>query len=108
MNAFGYKAKCRSGETIKLIDLINESISLAARTSAEKQRVNCDSRESNVRVDESVSRIMGIAAIKYADLSVNRESNYKYNAEKMTSLVGNTAPYMLYALVRIRLYFSLK
>jgi len=42
-----------------------------------------------------------IGAVKYADLSMNRESNYKFSFTKMLSLSGNTAPYMLYAYVRI-------
>ncbi len=47
------------------------------------------------------SRVMGTAAVKYADLSMNRESNYKFSFSKMLALTGNTAPYMLYAYVRI-------
>ena len=45
---------------------------------------------------------LGIASVKYADLSVKRESDYKFSPQKMTSFAGNTAPYMLYVVVRIR------
>ena len=45
--------------------------------------------------------MVGIGAVKYADLSLNRESNYKFSYEKMLSLSGNTAPYMLYGYARI-------
>lgn len=48
-----------------------------------------------------MSRIVGIGAVKYADLSMNRESNYRFSYERMLSLNGNTAPYMLYAYARI-------
>ena len=46
--------------------------------------------------------IAGIGAVKYADLSMNREGNYKFSFDKMLSMNGNTAPYLLYAYVRIR------
>ena len=50
---------------------------------------------------EMCIRDRGIAAVKYADLSQNRISNYQFSFDKMLSLQGNTAPYLLYALVRI-------
>ncbi|CAN0367976.1 unnamed protein product, partial [Discosporangium mesarthrocarpum] len=49
-----------------------------------------------------VSRVVGIGAVKYADLSMNRESNYRFSYTKMLSLQGNTAPYMLYAYARVQ------
>lgn len=54
-----------------------------------------------------MSKIVGIGAVKYADLSMNRESNYRFSYAKMLSLQGNTAPYMLYAFARVQgnLYF---
>jgi arginyl-tRNA synthetase len=48
------------------------------------------------------ARVVGLGAVKYADLSMNRESNYRFSFTKMLSLNGNTAPYLLYAYVRIR------
>lgn len=53
------------------------------------------------RIREQSLRL-GVASVKYADLSVKRESDYKFSPQKMTSLAGNTAPYMLYVVVRIR------
>lgn len=47
-----------------------------------------------------VSKAVGIGAVKYADLAMNRNSNYKFSFDKMLSLSGNTAPYMLYAYAR--------
>jgi arginyl-tRNA synthetase len=49
-----------------------------------------------------VARAIGIGAVKYADLSLNRESDYKFSYKKMLSMSGNTAPYMLYAYARIQ------
>lgn len=49
-----------------------------------------------------VSKVVGIGAVKYADLSMNRESNYRFSYDKMLSLQGNTAPYMLYAFARVQ------
>lgn len=51
---------------------------------------------------ERVSKVVGIGAVKYADLSMNRESNYRFSYAKMLSLQGNTAPYMLYAFARVQ------
>lgn len=48
------------------------------------------------------ARTIGLGAVKYADLSLNRESDYKFSYKKMLSLSGNTAPYMLYAYARIQ------
>ena len=49
----------------------------------------------------NTSRIIGLGAVKYADLSQNRITNYQFSFDKMLSLNGNTAPYLLYTLVRI-------
>jgi hypothetical protein len=46
--------------------------------------------------------VIGIGAVKYADLSLNRESDYRFSYKKMLALTGNTAPYMLYAYARIQ------
>jgi arginyl-tRNA synthetase len=52
--------------------------------------------------EAAVATAVGIGAVKYADLSMNRESNYKFSYAKMLSLQGNTAPYMMYAYARIQ------
>jgi arginyl-tRNA synthetase len=93
----GKKFATRSGDTVKLKDLLNESVRIAGE--------DLRSRTENQGVDdetiEKVARIVGIGAVKYADLSMNRESNYRFSYERMLSLNGNTAPYMLYAYARI-------
>ena len=97
--ADGKKLKTRSGETIKLVDLLNEAIQRAKQDL--KSRLRTENRSENESFIDKVSTNVGIAAIKYADLSQNRVSNYQFSFDKMLSLQGNTAPYLLYALVRI-------
>jgi arginyl-tRNA synthetase len=94
----GKKFATRSGDTVKLKDLLDEAIRIAGQ----------DLRTRNENADQSfldrvdrVARIVGIGAVKYADLSMNRESNYRFSYDRMLSLNGNTAPYMLYAYARI-------
>ena len=95
----GKKLKTRSGETIRLVDLLDEAIQRAREDL--KDRLKAESRTENKIFIDKVSTTVGIAAIKYADLSQNRVSNYQFSFDKMLSLQGNTAPYLLYALVRI-------
>lgn len=93
----GKKFATRSGDTVKLKDLLNESVEIAQKDL--RSRVEGESSEDE-RIN-MVSKIVGIGAVKYADLSMNRESNYRFSYERMLSLNGNTAPYMLYAYARI-------
>ena len=95
----GKKLKTRSGETVKLKDLINEAISRAKADLQE--RLTSENRKESKPFIENVSKVIGIASIKYADLSQNRLTNYQFSFDRMLSLQGNTAPYLLYALVRI-------
>jgi len=96
----GKKFKTRSGDTVKLMSLLEEAIS---RTSADlRTRFEAEGRTEDDAFIDSVSRAVGIGAVKYADLSMNRQSNYRFSYDKMLSLQGNTAPYMMYAYARIR------
>lgn len=96
----GKKLKTRSGETPRLRDLLQEAI---ARARADLEtRLQEEGRTESEEFKDEVARVVGISAVKYADLSQNRTSNYIFSYEKMLSLQGNTAPYMLYAYVRIR------
>lgn len=94
------KLKTRSGETVRLKDLLDEAID-RARTDLEA-RLKEDNRQESEEFITNVARIIGITAVKYADLSQNRNSNYVFSFDKMLSLQGNTAPYLLYAYARIR------
>ncbi len=96
----GKKLKTRSGETVRLRDLLDEAI---ARSRADlEQRLAAEDRSETPEFIETVARTVGIDAVKYADLSQNRTSNYIFSYDKMLSLQGNTAPYMLYAYARIQ------
>ena len=109
----GKKLKSRSGETVRLKDLLTETIAHSKLVADQRMsdKLSSSSISSEQLPDENCdwgddrdggATALGLAAVKYADLSQNRESNYKYNPNKMMSLTGNTAPYMLYALARIR------
>ncbi|BCX12968.1 MAG: arginine--tRNA ligase [Thermosynechococcus sp.] len=96
----GKRLKTRSGETIRLIDLLTEAI---ARSRADlEQRLAAEGRTESPEFIDTVARAIGIGAVKYADLSQNRNSNYVFSYDKMLSLQGNTAPYLLYAYVRVQ------
>ncbi len=96
----GKKLKTRSGETVRLQDLLDEAIT-AARQELDS-RLEEEGRDESVEFRSSVARAIGIGAVKYADLSLNRMTNYVFSFKKMLSLQGNTAPYMMYAYVRVQ------
>jgi arginyl-tRNA synthetase len=95
----GKALKTRDGGTIKLKALLDEAVERAYATVAEK---NPTLPESERR---AISEAVGVGAVQYADLSQNRSSNYVFSWEKMLSLEGNTAPYLLYAVARIHSIF---
>jgi arginyl-tRNA synthetase len=94
----GKKFATRSGDTVKLKDLLNEAVRIAEKDIRSRTENPEDELSDQV---QHVAQIVGIGAVKYADLSMNRESNYRFSYERMLSLNGNTAPYMLYAYARI-------
>lgn len=96
----GKKFKTRSGETVRLKDLLNEAVSRARADL--QQRVAEEDRNESEQFVETVANKVGIGAVKYADLSQNRTSDYIFSFDKMLALQGNTAPYMLYAYVRVQ------
>ncbi len=96
----GKKFKTRSGDTVRLRDLLDEAIN-RARADIEK-RLQEDGRKETEEFIQNVAEVVGISAVKYADLSQNRTSSYVFSYDKMLSLKGNTAPYLLYAYVRIQ------
>jgi len=96
----GRKLKTRSGETIRLQELLDEAI---ARARADLEtRLQEEGREETAEFKEHVAHVVGIGAVKYADLSQNRTSNYVFSYDKMLALQGNTAPYLIYAYVRVQ------
>ena len=96
----GKKLKTRSGETVKLKDLLDEAI-VRARADLEN-RLKVEERQETEEFIANAAKVVGISAVKYADLSQNRTSNYIFSYDRMLALQGNTAPYMLYAYARIQ------
>ncbi|HBL13960.1 MAG TPA: arginine--tRNA ligase [Cyanobacteria bacterium UBA11162] len=96
----GKKLKTRSGETVRLRDLLDEAIA-RFRTYLET-RLAEENRNETEEFIAHVAQVAGISAVKYADLSQNRTSNYVFSYDKMLADKGNTAPYLLYAYARIQ------
>ena len=95
LGADGKKFRTRSGETEKLIDLLT-----AAIAEAKKILLSREQGRSEAEVD-TLAHILGIDAVKYADLSCNRSSDYVFSYERMLRFEGNTAAFILYSYVRV-------
>ncbi len=95
----GKPFKTRTGDVVKLVALLDEAES---RALAEVRERNGELSDAEQR---AVARVVGIGAVKYADLSKNRTSDYVFDWNQMLSFDGNTAPYLLYAYSRIRSVF---
>jgi arginyl-tRNA synthetase len=95
----GKPFKTRSGDTVKLGDLLDEAEERAFQTVSEK------SSELPEAQRREIARVVGLGAVKYADLLPNRQSDYIFSWDKMLALQGNTAPYLLYAYARIKSIF---
>lgn len=91
--------KSRSGDTIKLKDLLDEADERALALVKEKRPDLSDEQR------KSIASAVGIGAVKYADLSKDRTSDYVFSWDKMLSFDGNTAPYLQYAHARIKSIF---
>ncbi|HWX21216.1 MAG TPA: arginine--tRNA ligase [Candidatus Binatia bacterium] len=91
--------KTRAGETIRLADLLDEAEERALKVVSEKNPALPEAQR------REIARVVGIGAVKYADLSPNRQSDYVFSWDKMLALSGNTAPYLQYAYARIRSIF---
>lgn len=98
MDKSGKPFKTRDGGTVKLVDLLDEAVAKA------KEAIKNKEDYSSQEID-ALAKIIGIGAVKYADLSINRESNYIFNWDKMLSFEGNTSLYMQYAYARIQSIF---
>jgi arginyl-tRNA synthetase len=95
MDKSGKPFKTRDGGTVKLVELLDEAVVRAKETIKDRDV------HSNEELD-AVAKAIGIGAVKYADLSISRESNYIFSWDKMLSFEGNTALYMQYAYARIQ------
>ncbi len=96
----GKAIKTRSGDPVKLKDLLNEA--------EERARAIVQEKNPGLPDDEKddIARAIGIGAIRYADLAQNRTSDYVFSWDKVLSFEGNTAPYLLYAVARIHSIFT--
>lgn len=92
----GKPFKTRTGDTVKLEALLDEAIERAAKI------VTLKSPELSESDKEQIARTVGINAVKYADLSRNRKTNYIFDWDTLLALDGNTAPYLMYAYARIQ------
>jgi arginyl-tRNA synthetase len=95
----GKKLKTRAGDTVRLKDLLDEAVQRAEADL--RRRLAEEGREEDEAFIAHVATTVGLAAVKYADLSTNRVTNYQFSFDRMLALSGNTAPYLLYAVVRI-------
>ena len=95
LGADGKKFRTRSGDTEKLIDLIRAAIDLARKILDER------SPEMDLSERQKLAEALGIGAIKYADLSCHRTSDYTFSYERMLRFEGNTAAYLMYSYVRV-------
>ena len=92
----GRPLKTREGENVKLRDLLTEAVECAKAIVEEKNP------DLPLAKKEEIAKAVGIGAVKYADFSNNRTSDYVFSFDKMLAMDGNTAPYMQYAYARIK------
>jgi arginyl-tRNA synthetase len=93
----GGRLRTRSGDQIKLVTLIDGAVERAERVIAD--------RYEDPRLRKEIAEAVGVGALKYADLSVARDSSYALDFDRMLALTGNTGPYLQYATARIRSIF---
>lgn len=96
MGADGRPFKTRSGDVVKLADLLDEAEERALAVVREKNPDLSPDRQ------QAVAKAVGLGAVKYADLSKDRVSDYLFDWDRMLSLEGNTAAYLQYAFARVR------
>jgi arginyl-tRNA synthetase len=105
MGEDGRPYRTRSGDVVGLEGLLDEAI----RRAHEVVSANDDSKPNGPELSEQqrseIARVVGHAALKYADLSHNRTSDYVFSYDKMVALEGNTATYMQYSYARVRSIF---
>jgi arginyl-tRNA synthetase len=95
----GKKLKTRSGDTVRLKDLLDEAVQRAEADL--RARLAEEGRQEEEGFVQEVATAVGLGAVKYADLATNRITNYQFSFDRMLALQGNTAPYLLYAVVRL-------
>ena len=102
----GRPFKTRSGDTVGLWGLLDEAVARALAVVSENDDAKPAGPELTAEQRQKVAEAVGIAALKYADLSQNRTSDYVFSYDKMLAMNGNTATYMQYAHARVRSIFA--
>jgi arginyl-tRNA synthetase len=97
--------KTRSGDTVGLLGLLDEAVRRAHQVVSDNDDAKPDGPELSPDERLAIAEPVGIGALKYADLSQNRTSDYVFSYDKMLALTGNTATYMQYAYARVRSIF---
>jgi arginyl-tRNA synthetase len=93
----------RSGQSVKLVDLLDEAVVRAKQAMADRTAV--DPNNATGIDDDQVAAMVGIGAVKYSDLSTDRNRDYVFDWDRMLAFEGNTGPYLQYAHARIRSIF---
>jgi len=94
--------KTRSGENVKLAELLDEAVNRAETLIRANEADPAKRRGFSEDEIHDIAEAVGIGAVKYADLSQNRQTDYIFSWDRMLAMEGNTAPYMMYAYARIR------
>jgi arginyl-tRNA synthetase len=102
----GKPFKTRSGDTVGLESLLDEAVRRAGEIVAANDDAKPGGPELSPEQRAEIAEIVGIGALKYADLSQNRTSDYVFSYDKMLAMIGNTATYMQYAYARVRSIFA--
>ena len=102
----GRPFKTRSGDTVGLEGLLDEAVRRALEIVSAGDDAKPDGPELSDQQRRQIAETVGIAALKYADLSQNRTSDYVFSYDKMLAMTGNTATYMQYAYARVRSIFA--
>jgi arginyl-tRNA synthetase len=102
----GKPFRTRSGDTVSLEGLLDEAVRRAYVVVSENDDAKRDGPELSPVQREHVAQVIGHAAIKYADLSQNRTSDYVFSYDKMVAMQGNTATYLQYSFARIQNIFA--
>jgi arginyl-tRNA synthetase len=102
----GRPYKTRSGDTVGLAGLLDEAEARAYEVVCRNDDAKTTGPELSEEARREVARVVGIAALKYADLSQNRTSDYVFSYDKMLAMNGNTGTYMQYAYARVRSIFA--
>ncbi len=108
MGPDGKPFRTRDGESVKLMDLLDEAVKRAYDLVSQKNADEVAKGRSEPLGEEkkkAIAEAVGIGGVKYADLAQNRNSDYVFSWDKMLAMDGNTAPYMQYAYARIKSIF---